>query len=181
MYCTNCKSEEKTALINKAEVYSVKGEDVSIEATVCVCKKCGNEIWNEEVDGANLRSAYCEYRKRHDLLQPDEIRKIRLMYGVSQTTFARILGFGDKTITRYENGSIQDAAQNNLITLMKNPQNFDELLEKSKSKLTQSEYRIAKEVLESMSVRIAYSKTSSIDYCVTKPRIYWKNGGEKYA
>jgi DNA-binding XRE family transcriptional regulator len=32
-----------------------------------------------------------------------EIRATREKYGPSQTALARVLGFGDKTITRYEN------------------------------------------------------------------------------
>ena len=68
-----------------------------------------------EYDDDNLRKAYAEYRTRHGLLQPHEIKAIREKYGISQVNFARIIGVEDKTITRYENGSLQDEAINNLI------------------------------------------------------------------
>ena len=43
-------------------------------------------------------------------LQPEEIEKIRKQYGLSQKNFARLLGWGDITIHRYESGAIQDDA-----------------------------------------------------------------------
>lgn len=35
---------------------------------------------------------------------PEEIKKIREQYGLSQRSFAKLLNWGDKTICRYENG-----------------------------------------------------------------------------
>lgn len=63
---------------------------------------------------------------------PEEIKQIRQQYGITQVDFSRVLGFGDKTIARYENGALQDTAPNNLILLMKNEKNFIELWEKRK-------------------------------------------------
>lgn len=66
-----------------------------------------------------MLDAFAIYRQRHGLLQPEEIRRIREKYGLSQVAFAKVLGLGNKTVARYENGSIADMAQNNLIELMK--------------------------------------------------------------
>ena len=118
MYCPNCDSEVKSSVRVISETYPVKGEDITIEAHVRFCDCCGNDLWDENLDAQNLLDAFAEYRKRHNLLQPADIRATREKYGLSQTVFARVLGFGDKTITRYENGSIADAAQNNLIMLV---------------------------------------------------------------
>ena len=38
----------------------------------------------EEFDNATLINAYNEYRRRHELLLPEEIKKIREQYGLSQ-------------------------------------------------------------------------------------------------
>jgi len=180
MFCTVCDSEQEVVLIQKAETYPVKGEDVSINATVCVCPKCGNELWNEDIDDENLRSAYRVYRERHALLQPEEIKKIRLMYGLSQTAFSRVLGLGDKTIARYENGSIQDSAQNNLIDLMRNPRNMEELFSRNKDKLTGGECNAICKALDAMRVKIVYSGTPAVNYTVS-PNAYWKEGEKRYA
>lgn len=105
-YCDNCESEVETKVITKKEVYTVLGEDIEVEAQVLVCSNCNEELFCEELDGATLINAYNEYRRRHKLLLPTEIKQIRELYGLSQRSFAKLLNWGDKTIHRYENGSI---------------------------------------------------------------------------
>ena len=55
---------------------------------------------------------------------PEEIKKIREQYGLSQRSFAKLLNWGDKTICRYENGSIQDKAHNSLLLFLREPENM---------------------------------------------------------
>ena len=143
MFCPHCHAEVETTVRTVSEVYPVKGEDTTICAHVRFCLRCDTELWDEELDSQNLMDAYTAYRKKHRLLQPAEIRAIREKYGLSQTAFARVLGLGDKTITRYENGSVADTAQNNLIELMNSPGNFEVLLRKSQGKLSEQEYATA--------------------------------------
>lgn len=139
LYCPVCDSKQEVSIISKEETYPVKGEPITIMANICTCASCGEEILSLQHDDDNLRRAYAIYRSRHNLLQPEEIKKIREQYGISQVNFARILGVGDKTIARYENGSLQDEAINNLILLAKNPENFGILLEKNKAAIPPEE------------------------------------------
>ena len=89
-----------------------------------VCAECGEEFYCEEFDNATLINAYNEYRRKHKLLLPEEIKKIREQYGLSQRSFAKLLNWGDKTICRYENGSIQDKAHNSLLLFLREPENM---------------------------------------------------------
>ena len=47
---------------------------------------------------------------------------------MSQRSFAKLLNWGDKTIRRYENGSIQDKAHNSLLLFLREPQNMTSYL-----------------------------------------------------
>lgn len=77
-----------------------------VDAQILVCVECGEEFFCEELDNETLVRAYNEYRKNHKLLLPKEIKRIREQYGLSQRSFAKLLNWGDKTICRYENGSL---------------------------------------------------------------------------
>lgn len=134
-YCPTCKCEQEILLVQKEETYPVKGEPITINATVCTCVHCGEEIMTEEYDDDNLRKAYAKYRSRHGLLQPEEIKAIREQYGVSQVAFARIIGVDDKAIARYENGSLQDEATNTRIMLARDYRSY--LVAKAKKILEQ--------------------------------------------
>lgn len=123
-YCEECGKELETRIITKRESFDVCGETIEVEAQILVCAECGEEFYSEELDNATLVRAYNEYRRRHKLLLPEEIRKIREQYGLSQRSFAKLLNWGDKTICRYENGSIQDKAHNSLLLFLREPENM---------------------------------------------------------
>ncbi len=123
-YCEECGREVDAKIISRKEIYEVCGEPIEAEAQVMVCAECGEDFFCEELDSATLLSAYNEYRRKHKLLFPDEIKKIREQYGFSQRSFARFLNWGDKTIHRYENGAIQDKAHNSLLLFLREPGNM---------------------------------------------------------
>ncbi len=123
-YCEECGREVETKVITKKEAYDVCGESIEVDAQILVCAECGEEFYCEELDNATLIRAYNEYRRRHKLLFPEEIKKIREQYGLSQRSFAKLLNWGDKTICRYENGSIQDKAHNSLLLFLREPENM---------------------------------------------------------
>ena len=105
-----------------------------------------------------------------------EIKEIRECYEVSQVAFARILGVGDKTIARYENGSLQDEAINNLIMLAKDPHNFQKLLNKNKTKISKDEFdRIEAKVLMLKELRTSYSPSAfNNTYSCKEPEVWSK-------
>lgn len=123
-YCNECGREVDTKIVTEKETYNVCGENVEVEARVLVCAECGEEFYCEDLDNATLVSAYNKYRRRHKLLLPEEIKNIREQYGLSQRSFAKLLNWGDKTICRYENGSVQDKAHNSLLLFLRKPENM---------------------------------------------------------
>lgn len=123
-YCEECGKEVETKIIIKTEHYDVCGDPIEVDAQVLVCADCGEEFFCEELDNATLVNAYNKYRRNHKLLFPEDIKKIREQYGLSQRSFAKLLNWGDKTIYRYENGSIQDKAHNSLLLFLRNPENM---------------------------------------------------------
>lgn len=158
-YCETCEKNVKAHVITRREMFTVCGEEIEINADVLVCSECGEEIFCEKLDSQTLITAYNEYRKRHKLLLPEEIKRIREQYGLSQRSFAKLLNWGDKTIYRYENGAIQDKAHNSLLLFLREPENMRYYLtenevtldQKQKSKLLETvekleqntEYRVA--------------------------------------
>jgi len=143
VFCPHCENFVSSHLKEKSEILSVKGTRIEVQATVRVCDKCTTELFDRELDGQTLQRAYASYRTLNGLLFPEQIRGIREQYGLSQMAFAKVLGLGDKTIARYETGSLPDEAPNNLITLAENKDNFRTLLWKNRSKLKDNEFRTA--------------------------------------
>lgn len=127
-YCDVCGKEVDTKVVHMEETYTVYGESITVDAQVRVCTECGEDLYDEELDHATLLQAYAVYRQRHKLLMPEEIQEIRQQYGLSQRSFAKLLNWGDKTIHRYENGSLQDKAHNSLLLFLREPCNMKSYL-----------------------------------------------------
>ena len=123
-YCDVCGKEVETKIVYIEETYAIYGEPVTVEAQVRTCAECGEDMYDEEMDNATLLRAYAKYRHNHKLLLPEEIKQIREQYGLSQRSFAKLLNWGDKTIHRYENGSLQDKAHNSLLLFLREPYNM---------------------------------------------------------
>lgn len=176
MYCPKCGVDVETTVREVLETYPVKGEDITVKAQVRFCTACGEDLWDEELDAQNLLDAYTQYREKHGLLQPREIRAIREKYKLSQVAFARVLGLGDKSVTRYENGSIADMGPNTLITLAQYPNVFKKMLELGKERISAEDYHTASAALDALRCRVVRggkmlysdSDTTSMEFDTTK-------------
>lgn len=96
-------------------------------------KKC--EFQTESLTNSNLMAARNAYRKTHDLLTSDEIVDVRENYGLTQVEAAKLLGWGEATIARYESKAIQDEAYDTLLRIIKeNPLRAIMFLDKNSNK-----------------------------------------------
>ena len=85
----------------------------------------------------NLLNARNAYRVKMGLLTSDEIVAIRESYGLSQVDLAKLLGWGEATISRYESKGIQDEAYDTMLRLVKdNPLQALEFLKKNSEKFS---------------------------------------------
>ena len=121
--CPVCGSGTLTKKIIE-EVFDYKGKTLTIkDYVVYECSVCEESI----VDRKTLEdteSSLIEFRRKVDnLLTPNEIRKIRMLFGYTQEEFGNILGGGKKAFARYENGTITQsrAMDNQLKMLRSNP------------------------------------------------------------
>lgn len=145
-YCDNCKKEVKANYVTGKETYNIFKEDIEIETTYLLCPNCGKKIYDEELDPNTISKVYSEYRNKHNLLNPQDIKNIRESYGISQNEFSNLLGWGEKTICRYERGAIQDNVHNDLLKFISNKSNMltyakehsDRIKEKTLNKILNS-------------------------------------------
>ena len=129
-YCPNCESEQELERVQRRETVSVRGEKIQVQATYWRCRACGEEF--EGPDGQDeVAQAYTLYRTKKGLMQPKEIKRLREEYGLTQGELAKILGFGAVTLSRYETGMLQTAAQDRILQLLRDPRAFWSLLKQA--------------------------------------------------
>lgn len=118
-FCQTCDEFRSSHIEEGEHTFNVRGEPVTVRGPVRICDVCGNIMGDGELDGALLISAYNEYRRRHGLLMPDEIRAIRERYSLSQEAAAKLLGWEPQTFIRYERGALQKNEHDKLLRRMR--------------------------------------------------------------
>jgi len=114
--CTNCEKESEFDHVIRSKSFKVRGEDITVEIVLSRCTQCGDEVLDPAFNDP-FELAYKEYRRKHALLQPQEISSWRKAHHLSQAELARLLGFGIATLNRYENGSLQNESHESSLDL----------------------------------------------------------------
>ena len=125
--CPLCSSTLGIETITRNERITVKGETFDVEATFYQCTACRGEF--DVLNGPDaLESAYSQYRAKHNMVQPEELVKWRFDLGLTQKNVASLLGWSPATVSRYENGALQEEAHDRELRLAMNPAGLNLLL-----------------------------------------------------
>lgn len=139
--CPLCDMTHEVEERKRIATITLKGEEVSYEERFYFCANADadeNEFETGAMTNANLLNARNAYRVKMGLLTSDEIVAIRESYGLSQVDLAKLLGWGEATISRYESKSIQDEAYDTMLRLIKdNPLQALEFLKKNSDKFSE--------------------------------------------
>jgi putative zinc finger/helix-turn-helix YgiT family protein len=95
------------------------------------CADSGEQFTTNELDDINIDQVYNQYRKAHNIPDPEQIKQLRKGYKGSASKMSKILGFGANMFRKYENGEIPNESNSRLIQLVKKAGNFKELVELS--------------------------------------------------
>jgi putative zinc finger/helix-turn-helix YgiT family protein len=131
--CPNCEKISELEHIITTEEVNVRGDLIKIEVEYYKCTECGEEFEDPGSKDDPLEKAYREYRRKHGMIQPEEISEMRKLYGLTQQELSKLIGWGGATISRYENGALQDHAHDRVLQLIRNPENLQKLVNKNGS------------------------------------------------
>jgi putative zinc finger/helix-turn-helix YgiT family protein len=134
--CPICEDIRDIKVISKTEISKVKGREVESVVEYSICLQCNEEFATSEQMNTTLTNAYNQYRIIEGIISPSDIINIREKYGVSQKAFAKILDLGELTINSFEQGSLPSKSVSNLIKFMDKKDNFIDLFQRNKHKLT---------------------------------------------
>ncbi|MGM0379907.1 MAG: type II TA system antitoxin MqsA family protein [Bacillota bacterium] len=141
-FCIMCMKEHEIDIVEKKEENVFKGEKVKFRVTYKYCSNTDQYSESEKMMNENSLRMKDAYRSKVGLLTSKEIKNIRKKYGISQLDLAKIIGIGEKTITRYENHQVQDKAYDRLLKkISKDPSWFLELVKDSKDELSDKSYK----------------------------------------
>lgn len=88
------------------------------------CEDTKEQFEDEHFSTLNYNQVLNQYRVRHHIPFPEQIRQIRLKYEISAARMAEILGMGANSWRNYEGGEVPSRAIATLIHTMAKPENI---------------------------------------------------------
>lgn len=149
--CTCCMEEHevKTVLIMEHTIF--KNTGVDYEASYLFCDLAEELFMDERQMQENDVRMKDSYRKKEGLLTSVQINGIRAKYGISQSDLCTLLGWGGKTITRYESHQVQDKAHDTILKKIdQDPEWFLDLLNGAKKSLSTEAFQKYMETASSL-------------------------------
>lgn len=127
--CFECGNRNDIELKKVIRRYNGEGYAFELEVEVPVCLKCGNEIYDDEIENIIREKANCIIREKRSIITRDEIKEILMKYNISQKTLSKLLGWGEITLTRYITNNYTPSKENSdLLKSLNNPYIFQKYI-----------------------------------------------------
>lgn len=140
--CISCMEEHEVKEVLVPESSTFKNTKISYDAHYMYCDKTDELCMNEHQVRENNIHLKEAYRKVKGLLSAEEIVAIRKKYKITQSDLCILLGWGEKTITRYESYQVQDKAHDTILRKIdRDPEWFISLLNAAKDNLSDTAYQ----------------------------------------
>ena len=150
-FCLECGCTRSYTLQYSRERITVKGIEFVYTEIHAVCETCGSEIYVPEINDANVDAREDGYRKAADLITASEVNEILEKYDIGAVPLAKLLGFGDVTISRYINGQLPSKSHSDVLKEIKRSYRaMETALEDGKDRITEIAYQKCRASIDSI-------------------------------
>ncbi|MBW6535520.1 MAG: DUF4065 domain-containing protein [Mariniphaga sp.] len=94
------------------------------------CEDSGEQFEDEHFSKLNYNQVVNQYRVRHRIPFPEQIKEIRLKYGLSAAKMSEVIGMGANSWRNYEGDEVPSKVHANLIQMISEPEYFKDYIEK---------------------------------------------------
>lgn len=111
------------------------------------CEQTHERFTTTEIDEENTRQVYDQYRKKYGIPSPEEIKRVKADYGLSNAKLAAILGFGENQIAYYLDGEVPSNSNGKTLSVIRNPIVMEAYVDNARHQLGEKAYHKIKERL----------------------------------
>lgn len=118
--CPACGQVGRVSRFARRETVDVRGLELEVEKFLRHCEACSAEFENTRDPDWRIEG-YEKYREVKGMLSPERIKAWRREYDLKQAEVTSLLGWGEVTLGRYENGSLQTEAHDKRLAELMDP------------------------------------------------------------
>lgn len=151
-YCPVCQKESEFVVTTKRTHFTEGDISFDYIEKVANCKKCGEELFVEEINKENQELFENAYRNASNIITNKEINEILNKYRIAKRNLPLVLGLGEQTITRYlDEGYTPSKKISDLLKeVLNNPESYFKYLKMNKDNLKESVYKKTKNQIDSL-------------------------------
>ncbi len=154
------------------EEQEFRKENYTVHARYYVCEDTGEKFTTTEQDELAFNELYGQYRVRHGIPFPEQIKATREKYGLSLAAISKILGFGINQYANYENGQIPSESNGKMILAARNKSFMVSLLDSSREQFSEAEYTKIRSSILSAPEESTSDKLTALFYSDTQCSVY---------
>lgn len=140
----------ETTLIEKIEEHEFRKEKFMIHVRYYVCNDTNETFTTNEQDELFCNELYSQYRIKHSIPFPDEIKAIREHYKLNYNQISKITGFGLNQWKQYEQGVVPSESNGKIILAIKEKNTLLAFQQASKNHFEKEEFeKIAQKIASS--------------------------------
>ena len=140
----------------KYETYTFRKERYTVKRFYYQCVDTGRTFSNAEVDDKVMADLYSQYRERHGIPSPSDLKSLRDKYGLSAHIMSKIAGIGINQYGLYEKGEMPTLSIGLRLASLFDRTSLIKSIENARGKLGK-DYARVKNLVESYSEPISYS------------------------
>lgn len=144
------------------EEKTFRGEKYTVNVRYYQCEDTGEPFTTTQQDDSWTNELYAQYRSRHGIPSPEEIKSVRAAYCLNYSQLTRILGFGINQLKNYEEGQLPSESNGKMLRIISDPLVMMTLLEISRNEFTASEYEHIRAKIALKYLEQARRQTSSV-------------------
>lgn len=159
VFCLNCGRIQDVQIRSARRETQVRDKKFSFVEQRAFCPTCGEEVYVPVLNDENAQQREIAYRKAAGLITVQEIQCILDQYHIGAGPLARVLGFGEVTISRYLGGQLPSKSHSQkLLEVLASPRRLEEYLEENRDCISEVAYRKCREQLDAIAQRRSGSK-----------------------
>lgn len=179
--CPLCGKLHQVELRKRNASATVKGETVSYQEQYYLCKNIAdddNEFVPARMMDANLLEVRDAYRRSHRMLTSKDLVALRNRYKLTQRELAKLLGWGEATISRYETKLIQDKTYDDILKRIDNdPTEVKRFLSQNRDSFDSQRFN---EIMLLVDQEIAETSQIAMDRRILEEQYARMNAGDDY-
>ena len=151
VFCVDCGYKTPYTIKSHKQEMSVRGVNFCYEEKEAFCICCGKEVYVPEISDSNIFAREEAYREAAKIISVKEINDILEKYNIGAGPLAKILGFGEVTISRYLAGQMPSRSHSEKLYEIKNSYEvMEKYLIAGKSEITETAYNKCNEEINKL-------------------------------